>query len=147
MVSIQRIAVKGLISLSYERMLEGTQHALSAKDKVVLKQLSFLVCHYMEYTNVYVIYEVQEKNEGWSIYMLRGHPQITSPKRGEGGAFLQKVARGRYPVLKRGDVTPIMITFIFKIYIARLYILGWVTEAFSMEVRLILWRFSNIDCH
>ena len=28
----------------------------------------------------------------------------------------------------------------------RLYILGWVTGAFSMEIRLILWRFSNIDC-
>ena len=29
---------------------------------------------------------------------------------------------------------------------SRLYILGWVTGAFSMEIRLILWRFSNIDC-
>ena len=27
---------------------------------------------------------------------------------------------------------------------SRLYILGWVTGAFSMEVRPILWRFSNI---
>ena len=29
----------------------------------------------------------------------------------------------------------------------RLYILGWVTGAFSMDLRLILWRFSKIDCH
>ena len=27
------------------------------------------------------------------------------------------------------------------------YILGWVTGAFSMDARLILWRFPNIDCH
>ena len=29
--------------------------------------------------------------------------------------------------------------------LARLYILGWVTGAFSMKVRLILWRFPKID--
>ena len=28
----------------------------------------------------------------------------------------------------------------------RLYILGWVTEAFSIGISLILWRFSKI-CH
>ena len=55
--------------------------------------------------------------------------------------FLRNVS-----ISKSNSPLKMFLDILLELFGPRLYILGWVTEAFSIGISLILWRFSKI-CH